>query len=64
MSFADMQIKESFNGRAELMAFFGMIENAIQTSKTIKEKALAERAINNFMGEKLYEGNGVVQLVT
>lgn len=64
MSFADMQIKESFNGRAELMAFFGMIENAIQTSKTIKEKALAERAINNFMGEKLHGGNGVVQLVT
>lgn len=64
MSFTEMQIKESFNGKSELMAFLGMIENAIQTSKTIKEKALAERAINNFMGEKLHAANGIVHLVT
>lgn len=64
MSFADRQVKESFNSKSELMAFFGMVENAIQTSKTIKEKALAERAINNFMSIKLKEGNGVIQLVT
>lgn len=64
MSFTEMQIKESFNGRSELMAFIGMIENAIQTSKTIKEKGLAERAINNFIGEKCYEGNGIVHLVS
>lgn len=64
MSFTEMQVKESFNGRAELMAFIGMIENAIQTSKTIKEKGLAEQAISNFMGEKIYNDNGVVHLVT
>lgn len=64
MSFTEMQVKESFNSKSELMAFIGMIENAIQTSKTIKEKALAERAINNFMGEKLHASNGIVHLVT
>ena len=64
MSFTEMQVKESFNSRSEMMAFVGMIENAIQMSKTIKEKSLAERTINNFVGEKLYADNGVVHLVT
>jgi hypothetical protein len=64
MSFTEMQVKESFHSRSELMAFIGMIENAIQTSKTIKEKGLAEQAISNFMGEKIYNNNGVVHLVT
>lgn len=64
MSFTEMQVKQSFNGRSELMAFIGMIENAIQTSKTIKEKGLAEQAISNFIGEKIYNNNGVVHLVS
>ena len=64
MSFTEMQVKESFNSRSELMAFIGMIENAIQTSKTIKEKGLAEQAICNFMGEKIHNNNGVIHLVT
>ena len=64
MSFTEMQVKESFNSRSELMAFIGMIENAIQTSKTIKEKGLAEQAISNFIGEKIYNNNGVVHLVS
>lgn len=64
MSFTEMQVRESFNSRSELMAFIGMIENSIQTSKTIKEKALAERAINNFMGEKIDADNGVIHLIT
>ena len=64
MSFTEMQVKESFNSRSELMAFIGMIENAIQTSKTIKEKGLAEQAISNFIGEKIYADNGVVHLVS
>lgn len=64
MSFTEMQVKESFNSKSELMAFIGMIENAISTSKTIKEKSLAERAINNFMGEKIHADNGIIHLVT
>lgn len=64
MSFTELQVKESFNSRSEMMAFIGMIENAIRTSKTIKEKGLAEQAISNFMGEKIYNNNGVVHLVT
>ena len=64
MSFTEMQVKESFNSRSDMLAFIGMIENAIQMSKTIKEKSLAERTINNFVGEKLYADNGVVHLVT
>lgn len=64
MSFTEMQVKESFNSRSEMMSFLGMIENAIQMSKTIKEKGLAERAINNFMGEKISADNGIVHLIT
>lgn len=64
MSFTEMQVKESFNSRSEMMSFVGMIENAIQTSKTIKEKGLAEQAISNFIGEKIYNNNGVVHLVS
>ena len=64
MSFTEMQVKESFNSASEMMAFLGMIENAIQLSKTIREKGLAERAINNFIGEKIYATNGIVHLVT
>ena len=64
MSFTEMQVKESFNSRSEMMSFIGMIENAIQMSKTIKEKGLAERAINNFMGEKISADNGIVHLIT
>lgn len=64
MSFTEMQVKESFNSAAQLQAFIGMIENAIQTSKTIKEKGLAEQAITNFMGEKIHANNGIVHLIT
>ena len=64
MSFTEMQVKESFNSASEMQAFLGMIENAIQTSKTIKEKSLAERAINNFIGTKIAASNGIVHLVT
>lgn len=64
MSFTEMQVKESFNSASQLQAFIGMIENAIQTSKTIKEKGLAEQAISNFIGEKIHADNGVVHLIT
>lgn len=64
MSFTEMQVRESFNSRTEMMAFIGMIENAINMSKTIKEKGLAERAINNFMAEKIDADNGIVHLIT
>ncbi len=63
MSFTEMQVKESMGSASELRSFIGMIENSINMSKTIKEKALAERAINNFMGCKIHATNGVVHLL-
>lgn len=62
-SFTDVQLRESFNSPAAMNKFLSMIETRIQTSKTIYLDALVMRTINNFMGEKLYAQNGVVDLL-
>ena len=64
MSFTEMQIKESFNSRGEMMAFISMIENSIRTSQTIKNTQLAQRAINRFLAEKILAQNGIIHLLT
>lgn len=53
MSFAERQIKSAFDNVSQLNTFFSMIENAIQTSLTVKTDALIERTINNMIGETL-----------
>lgn len=62
-SFTDEQLKESFNSPAAMNKFISMIETRIQTSKTIYLDSLVMRTINNFIGEKLYATNGVVDLL-
>ena len=62
-SFTDYQIRESFKSAADMNRFMSMIENRINVSLTIYRDSLVMRTINNFIGEKLYASNGVVDLL-
>ena len=62
-SFTDYQIRESFNSPEQMNRFMSMIENRINVSMTIYRDSLVMRTINNFIGEKLYANNGVVDLL-
>lgn len=63
-SFTDVQLRESFTSAAAMNRFISMIENRIQTSMTIYTDSLIMRAINNFIGEKLYANNGIIDVLT
>lgn len=62
-SFTDYQIRESFTSPEQMNRFMSMIENRINVSMTIYRDSLVMRTINNFIGEKLYASNGVVDLL-
>lgn len=62
-SFTDVQLRESFTSAAAMNRFFSMIENRIATSMTIYVDSLIMRTINNFIAEKLYASNGVIDLL-
>lgn len=63
-SFTDVQLRESFTSAAAMNRFMSMIENRIQTSITIYTDSLIMRTINNFIGEKLYANNGIIDVLT
>lgn len=61
VSFAEMQVKQSFSNAAQLNGFLSMIFNGVDKSMTIKLDALVMRTINNMIGEtivKEYAGEG------
>lgn len=62
-SFTEVQLKESFTNATAMNRFYSMIENRIATSMTIYIDSLIMRTINNFMAEKMYAGNGVIDLL-
>lgn len=62
-SFTEVQLKESFTNAAAMNRFMSMIENRINTSMTIYIDSLVMRTINNFIAEKLYLSNGVIDLL-
>ena len=62
-SFTDVQLRESFTSAQAMNRFYSMIENRIAQSMTIYIDSLVMRTINNFMGEKLYASNGVIDLL-
>ena len=62
-SFTEQQLKESFTSAAAMNRFISMIENRIQTSMTIYIDSLIMRTINNFIAEKIYASNGVIDLL-
>lgn len=59
-SFAENQVKSAFSSVDQLNSFFSMIETVIENSKTQKLDELAQRAVNNFMGEKIAVSNGII----
>lgn len=54
MSITRKQAKSSFDNVTQLNSFLSMIQNAIETSLTVKLDALIMRTINNMIGETLY----------
>ena len=52
-SFAEVQVKESFNSVTQLNSFFSMIQTMIENSMTLKLDALIMRTINNMVGQTL-----------
>ena len=62
-SFTEVQLRESFTSAAAMNRFYSMIENRIATSMTIYTDSLIMRTINNFIAEKIYASNGVIDLL-
>lgn len=52
-SFAESQVKESFNSVEQLNSFFSMLQTVIENSMTVKLDALVMRTINNMIGQTL-----------
>lgn len=50
-SFAEMQVKESFNSVTQLNSFFSMIYTTIENSMTVKLDALIMRSLNNMIAQ-------------
>lgn len=48
MSFVQRQIKSAFSGAGQVAAFFGMIENTIAKTMTVKQDSLIMKTIGNF----------------
>lgn len=59
MSFAERQVKSSFDNVGQVNAFYSMISNAIDRSQTVKIDGLVSRTINNMIAETLADGNPV-----
>ena len=55
MSITRKQAKSSFDNVTQLNSFLSMIQNAIETSLTVKLDALIMRTINNMIGETFYD---------
>lgn len=55
MSFAEMQVKQSFSSATQLNGFISMIETSIKNSMTIKLDALIERTINKAICDTIYD---------
>lgn len=55
MSFAELQVKQSFSSATQLNGFISMIETSIKNSMTIKLDALIERTINKAICDTIYD---------
>lgn len=57
MSFADKQVKTAFQNGSQLNAFMSMIENAINSSMTVKVDSLISGTINSMIAQTFNDGN-------
>lgn len=55
MSFAEMQVKQSFSSAEQLNGFISMIETSIQNSMTIKLDSLITRTINKAIADTMID---------
>lgn len=55
MSLTDEQIKSSFNNPEQMNSFISMIFNAIENAFTLRAEELTRRAVNNMIGETIYD---------
>lgn len=62
-SFTEVQLRQSFTSAAAMNRFYSMIENRIAQSMTIYTDSLVMRTVNNFIAEKLYANNGIIDLL-
>lgn len=62
-SFTEVQLRQSFTSAEAMNRFYSMIENRIAQSMTIYIDSLVMRTINNFIAEKIYANNGVIDLL-
>ncbi|MBQ7797734.1 MAG: hypothetical protein IJ371_01270 [Clostridia bacterium] len=64
ISITEMQVKESFRNATELNRFIAMIENRVKTKLTLANDFLAQRTINNLIGEKIHANKNVVNILS
>lgn len=57
-TFARIQVKQSFTGASELMAFFAMIEQWIENAMTVRIESLARGLVNTLTAETIYSEYG------
>lgn len=60
-TFGRLQVKQSFNGATEMMAFFAMIEQWIDNALTVRIESLARSVVNAMIGETVYSEYGTAQ---
>ena len=54
MSITEKQVKQSFTNATQLSSFVAMIFNAIENALTLRIEEMSRRAINNLIGETIY----------
>lgn len=62
ISITRKQLREAFNGAAEMARFIGMIEQRVRSKMEISKNALQKMVIANLMGEHLAQGKQVIDL--
>lgn len=58
ISITEKQVKQSFSNATQLNSFISMIYNAIENAMTISIEELSRRAVNNLIGETMYDEYG------
>lgn len=58
ISITEKQVKQSFSNATQLNSFISMIYNAIENAMTISIEELSRRAVNNLIGETIYDEYG------
>jgi hypothetical protein len=62
-SFAERQARSALKDATQAGAFFNMIESTIDSSRSQNMDNLIMRTFNNFMANKLYNNNGVIDVL-